>query len=100
MSQVLHDDLENANKDYSEKTNRLLDTDEGDDKFHSAFGSQVQLIATGSGGGAGPETFDTHSVDNKFAEMQLNTNLVEEAKQLAQQKADNANITASQIRNQ
>ena len=42
--------------------------------------------------------FDTHTVDNRFAEMQLNSNLVEEAKQLAQEKASSSALTESKVR--
>ena len=35
---------------------------------------------------AANNSFNTHTVDNRFAEMQLNTDLVEEAKLAAKQK--------------
>jgi len=39
------------------------------------------------------QTFDTHNVDNKLPEIDLNTDLIEEAKQLAQQKASRTTMT-------
>jgi len=39
------------------------------------------------------QTFDTHNVDNKLPEIDLNTDLIEEAKQLAQQKAYRTTMT-------
>lgn len=45
-------------------------------------------------------SFNTHTVDDRFAQMHLNTDLVEEAKLAAKQKQQKSALTASRLRSQ
>ena len=77
-------------------------TDDDEEGFQSAFASEQRLLAQRQqllmpepAAVKGPETFDTHTIDNRLAEMQINTDLIEEAKQVSQQKKTGSSINQS-----
>lgn len=81
----------------SQANTKLIDDDDDDSEgFQSAYESKQRLIADHQELirrepeviQPGSETFDTHKVDNTLSDMQLDTDLIEEAKQMAKQKAD------------
>jgi len=75
----------------SDKQQFIIDTTEEEMK-QSAKEATVEAETTTS--------FNTHTVDNKFAQMHLNTDLVEEAKLAAKQKQEKSAMTADRIRSQ
>ena len=47
-----------------------------------------------------PGAFDTHQIDNRFADMQLNKDLMDEANRLANEKAKAAQMTDQRMKKQ